>query len=401
MSCLYPRSLRTLPRLSRTLPYVRLISTSPARRTPHIEYPASPTKAQSYATPLLPLPTPPTQPPTHGLLVIYTPSPPSEWPPHIELADPFVDAVSKSMALAGVRCIVAHDGNNEGYRATLLTPAGLIASYPSFAHSTLTSSAFTQTVHSLATGHAVPKPLGYTEILVCTHGARDCRCADIGGDLAIALRSELKRREVASGKSIEREAARWKVTDCAHVGGHKCVASLIFLARADALRRWAANAILLPSLTFLSNLRPARAPLIIDHLTSPSDAALKSQLYPSHFRGIIGTPPAEQQATYESSLPRSSPAALAPLPRKRLPVRFTTSDGTQHDVFGFPGESLMEIAKRESLGAIEGTCGGHLGTPPPAPSYPNTHRMTPQNAQHATCTFPTRSSMTRKSASRT
>lgn len=225
MSLLYPRSLR-LPRLlPRTIPLLRPFSTVLPRGTPHIEYPASPTKAQSYASPLLPLPTPPTQPATHGLLLLYTPSPPSSWPSHIELEDPFVDAVSKTMARAGVRCIVCHDGETHGYRAKLLVPGGIVASYPSFDQSTLESREFREDVDSVLGGWSSARALGYSEILVCTHGARDCRCSDIGSDLAIALRSELGRRKallLPPGEKAERgETAGWKVTDCAHVGGHK------------------------------------------------------------------------------------------------------------------------------------------------------------------------------------
>jgi hypothetical protein len=50
------------------------------------------------------------------------------------------------------------------------------------------------------------------EILVCTHGSRDCRCSDKGGPLVLALREEIERRGV-EGKVRVREVA--------HVGGHK------------------------------------------------------------------------------------------------------------------------------------------------------------------------------------
>lgn len=48
------------------------------------------------------------------------------------------------------------------------------------------------------------------EILVCTHGSRDCRCSDLGGQLVISLKSEIEAR----GLGI-------KVREIAHVGGHK------------------------------------------------------------------------------------------------------------------------------------------------------------------------------------
>jgi predicted esterase len=48
------------------------------------------------------------------------------------------------------------------------------------------------------------------EILVCTHGSRDCRCSNLGGQLVEALRAEIAKR----GSGIE-------VREIAHVGGHK------------------------------------------------------------------------------------------------------------------------------------------------------------------------------------
>ena len=51
---------------------------------------------------------------------------------------------------------------------------------------------------------------GEIEILVCTHGSRDCRCENIGGALVRALREEIAQR-----------GANVKVGEIAHVGGHK------------------------------------------------------------------------------------------------------------------------------------------------------------------------------------
>lgn len=50
------------------------------------------------------------------------------------------------------------------------------------------------------------------EIVVCTHGSRDCRCGDKGGALVDALKEEIGRRGL-EGKV--------KVGEVAHVGGHK------------------------------------------------------------------------------------------------------------------------------------------------------------------------------------
>lgn len=50
------------------------------------------------------------------------------------------------------------------------------------------------------------------DIYVCTHGSRDCRCADLGEPLYQALVKEVVRRKL--GESV-------KVRRVGHVGGHK------------------------------------------------------------------------------------------------------------------------------------------------------------------------------------
>lgn len=218
-------------------PVHRVFSTSYTQRSPpHLVYPATPTKPQSYATPLLPLPDPPVQPAVKALLVLYVPYPPTQWPSHVEMEDEFVDRVGKVVALNRVRLVVAYDGEgggNEkqpvGYHAKLLVPGGLVKDFPEITPSTLTSSDFLNTLASVSSHDTLSTSTPYTEILVCTHGARDCRCSDIGGDLVLALRAEVNRRgerllpsgEEAERKETQEGARKWKITECAHVGGHK------------------------------------------------------------------------------------------------------------------------------------------------------------------------------------
>ncbi|KAJ9122634.1 hypothetical protein QFC22_002063 [Naganishia vaughanmartiniae] len=197
----------------------------------HLVYPATPTKTESYATPVLQLPDPPVQPAVKALLVLYVPYPPGKWPSHLEMEDEFVDRIGKMGALNRVRLVVAYDGSSgqQGYRAKLLVPGGLVKSYPTITQSTLTSPDFLATLASINAQPTSSNATPYTEILVCTHGARDCRCSDIGGDLVLALHAEVKRRGedlLPSGEDAEREEGvrgvpRWKITECAHVGGHK------------------------------------------------------------------------------------------------------------------------------------------------------------------------------------
>ena len=53
---------------------------------------------------------------------------------------------------------------------------------------------------------------------VCTHGARDCRCGTIGGDVARALREEVARRVEMDSSGV---VSRVVVGEVGHVGGHQ------------------------------------------------------------------------------------------------------------------------------------------------------------------------------------
>jgi hypothetical protein len=52
------------------------------------------------------------------------------------------------------------------------------------------------------------------ELYVCTHGKRDCRCADVGGALVDALQAEFSQRGLEAKVSVK---------EVSHLGGHKCV----------------------------------------------------------------------------------------------------------------------------------------------------------------------------------
>jgi hypothetical protein len=113
----------------------------------------------------------------------------------------------------------------EAYRARLLFPDGKVFVYDSFDTSTLDSEAFARDVAYVPDGQTSTDPESASsrstvnragqdgvEILVCTHGSRDCRCGDRGGALVRALRHEVEKRGLAG---------RVRVGDIAHVGGHK------------------------------------------------------------------------------------------------------------------------------------------------------------------------------------
>ena len=67
------------------------------------------------------------------------------------------------------------------------------------------------------------RPHEDTEIhlYVCTHGERDCRCGDMGGKVASALKKEVKERGAS--------ADRVRIGEVGHVGGHQCVLHISYL----------------------------------------------------------------------------------------------------------------------------------------------------------------------------
>jgi hypothetical protein len=161
------------------------------------------------------------------------------------------------------------------------------------------------------------------EVLVCTHGARDCRCSDHGGPLVKALREE--------GVAVR---------EIAHVGGHK----------------WAANAILLPSMDMLSNLRASDAPALARFVKS---RASQDPMW-AHWRGRMGLSD-EQQARVWERIQRSFAPAAATSSGERLPLTFRTFEGEIKAVEGRVGDSLLVVAHEHDLPAMEGTCGGNAG----------------------------------------
>ncbi|THG97359.1 hypothetical protein EW145_g7631 [Phellinidium pouzarii] len=131
-------------------------------------------------------------------------------------------------------------------------------------------------------------------LLVCTHGARDCRCGDAGGALIDALRKELSMRRRRSNLnedingSVHSESV-WKkirLGEIAHVGGHKHAANLLAFPFGD----------------WLGNLSPSHAPLVLD--------LVAAQLRIIDTR-IVGERPYIESARGSTSLDSLQP--LAPL----------------------------------------------------------------------------------------
>ncbi|KAJ1565417.1 hypothetical protein HK405_012403, partial [Cladochytrium tenue] len=222
-----------------------------------------------------------------------------------------------------------------------------------------------------------------THIVVCTHGAFDCRCGDKGGELYEQLVKEVR----------ERNLAHVKLHKTTHIGGHA----------------FAANAIVYPSGDWYGLLGASDAAPLLDAVTS------KEVLW-SHWRGRHTFDQERQQrAAQERRMPEfvtvtyvladgsrvrqrselfdnpspesglgpyretcgggsgSGPAAPAPggVPKsasapapaaaaETVAISFVLPDGSRKE-FGVPvGAKLMEFARDHDLPGIEGVCGGNL-----------------------------------------
>jgi hypothetical protein len=124
-----------------------------------------------------------------------------------------------------VNCIYDNEGQEvdfplpggrgrEEYRARLYLSGGRIFEWNKFSDEVLKSAVFSKEVDEalLSLGSGADGRRVKAEILVCTHGSRDCRCSDRGGGLVRSLREEIQVR------GLEEEV---QVSEIAHVGGHK------------------------------------------------------------------------------------------------------------------------------------------------------------------------------------
>lgn len=167
----------------------------------------SSTAEQSYANNIEPFSSR-TLPETKALLLIAVPNPSKQWGSVIEKEDLVVGAANldKNLREAQVRILATYEGGTS-YSARLFRPDGTVAHIKDFNEATLASDSFKSLVDGKSSEF---KPADKTEVVVCTHGSRDCRCGDIGGDLVFSLRKEA---ENSRNQTI--------VSECSHVGGHK------------------------------------------------------------------------------------------------------------------------------------------------------------------------------------
>ena len=167
--------------------------------------------------------------PSRALLLLHIPRLPTTWPPRLELASLLLSHAAEALKVESVALNAVYDPTvpgaeeafreHEEYPARLHFPDGRVYSFPEFSRTTLDSVEFEAGLGYSPGVGGLGEPSagrdaghGRHEILVCTHGARDCRCADRGGPLVTALRKEIERQGIGE---------RVMVGEVAHVGGHK------------------------------------------------------------------------------------------------------------------------------------------------------------------------------------
>ncbi|KAF8651386.1 hypothetical protein AX16_004809 [Volvariella volvacea WC 439] len=124
-------------------------------------------------------------------------------------------------------------------------------------------------------------------LLVCTHGARDCRCGTTGGQVFDALRDEVERRKAIDSDGIMQ---RVKVGAVSHVGGHA----------------YAANLLVFPYGEWLGYVKPEHVPSVLDsilHLPIKPTSEHDTPLLPYHWRGRMGLSKEEQMHLYNTHNP--------------------------------------------------------------------------------------------------
>lgn len=188
-------------------PFTRFLASRPYASTSELPSKSSPTSETSYAHTLEAFSSR-TLPETKALLLISLPTPVKRWGGVVEKEDLVVGAASldKNLREGQVRILATYEGGAT-HSARLFRPDGTVARIPDFSEKTLSEQSFQDLIDGKSSEFkAVDRP----EVVVCTHGARDCRCGDIGGDLVYSLRNEIK----GSSSSTS-------VSECSHVGGHK------------------------------------------------------------------------------------------------------------------------------------------------------------------------------------
>ncbi|CAE7195139.1 unnamed protein product [Rhizoctonia solani] len=300
--------------------------------------------------------------PEHSFhLVLQTPYSPRTWPSKLQDASPLLRDISALLKqhggivnfawappvsdnqteMSSANDVWQESDKPESYKGILYSPNRDPYTMPAVSKSSLPelSSIIPRPLQSPgAFGPPNPRSSGakMIDVYVCTHGARDCRCGDIGGEIAQALRA-MKRPDL-------------RVFDIGHIGGHK----------------WAGNVIVFPLGDWYGNLRPEDVPRFVEHITGPD----RIEPWWAHWRGRMGLTKDIQGALHNAAIyseQAEKPNTFSLAPRRRdqpdrpiHTIKFISWEGKEIDVQASEGENLMQVAKGADLEGVEGTCGGNL-----------------------------------------
>ncbi|KAJ7267257.1 Sucrase/ferredoxin-like-domain-containing protein [Mycena rebaudengoi] len=232
-------------------------------------------------------PTLPGTVPSHrSYIILNSPSPPSSLPSR------FSTPIQRSLQLRVTRWggVVnfawtgSPDPDDKSTSVIGFSPLGGRINIPVLSLSNIDEVAEELRQHAIAVPTSNTAPDSTIHIYICTHGARDCRCGDIGGAVVRALREDLSRRVAADPHG---PASNVVVGEVAHVGGHK----------------FAANMLVFPQGEWLGSLTAEDVPRVLDTILSSyrRPYTTESPLCPEFWRGRMGLPKDEQLALHASS----------------------------------------------------------------------------------------------------
>ena len=197
-------------------------TTTPIHQSAPAKQPISLTQSKSQIDKIDYEPLPRSLSPSRGLLLLSIPIPPKNWPARLEMASGLLSSTTKATKQYNVSVNMVHDSTGsetdfplkvekESYPGRLSFHDGKVFDFPRFNIETLTSEKFLKSLE-YRPGPVLHDPDVVKEVYVCTHGSRDCRCSERGGDLVDTLREQVKVRGLHD--SI-------RIGEIAHVGGHK------------------------------------------------------------------------------------------------------------------------------------------------------------------------------------
>ncbi|CAE6383448.1 unnamed protein product [Rhizoctonia solani] len=312
--------------------------------------------------PMDPLPLPGTAPEHSFHLILQTPYPPRTWPSKLQDASPLLRDISALLKQHGgivnfawapslsetpteepslTSSVWQESDKPESYKGILYSLDRDPYTIPVVSKSSLPelSSIIPRRLQSpgaFGPPNSRSSAARTIDVYVCTHGTRDCRCGDIGGEIVQTLRA-MKRPDV-------------RVFDIGHIGGHK----------------WAGNVIVFPSGDWYGNLRPEDVPQLVDHITGPD----RVEPWWTHWRGRMGLTKDMQSALHNAAIysehsDKPNTFSFAPIRRDQADrpihtVKFVSWEGKEIIVQASEGKNLMQVAKDANLEGVEGICGGNL-----------------------------------------